>query len=68
MPEHKKHFTITEAARIAEVSRPLLYRAIQDGSLRTWRTWSRGTVRIHKEDLEAWMCSPSAQVETASTA
>lgn len=52
---HTRHFTVTEAAAIAEVSRPTIYRAIKEGCLPTWRTWSRGTQRINKRDLLAWM-------------
>ena len=55
MSTQKNQLTVTQAAAIAEVSRPLLYRAIQDGSLRAWRTWSKGTLRIRREELDAWM-------------
>jgi excisionase family DNA binding protein len=54
MSEQKPHLTITEVMQIVGVSRPLVYRAISDGSLRTWRTWSKGHIRIRREDLDAW--------------
>jgi excisionase family DNA binding protein len=52
--EQKPHLTITEAAKAIGVSRPTLYKAIETGSLRAWRTWSRGNLRIKREELDAW--------------
>jgi excisionase family DNA binding protein len=55
--EERKHFSITEAAAVAQVTRELLYRAIEYGALKIWRPWERANPRIYKEDLEEWMRS-----------
>jgi len=55
MAEQKSNFTISEAARHVGVSRPIIYNAIYDGSLVAWKTWSRGSLRIRVEELNAWM-------------
>jgi excisionase family DNA binding protein len=53
--EQRKHFNLTEAAAIAQVSRDVLYRAIKHGALSVWRPWERGDPRIDKAELERWM-------------
>lgn len=65
--EERKHFSIEEAAAVAQVSRDLMYRAVKFGAIPTWRPHARANQRILKEDLEAWMrnCrSPEVHVTT----
>jgi excisionase family DNA binding protein len=53
--EQKKHYSIAEAAAVAQVSREIMYRAVKHGAIKTWKPWERGVQRIYKEDLEDWM-------------
>jgi excisionase family DNA binding protein len=51
----RKHFSIGEAAAIAQISRDIMYRAVKNGAVRTWRPYANADQRIYREDLEAWM-------------
>lgn len=53
--EERKHFSIPEAAAIAQISRDIMYRAVKFGAIPTWRPYANADQRIYKEDLEAWM-------------
>jgi excisionase family DNA binding protein len=53
--EQKKHYSITEAAAIAQIGRDVLYRAIDHGAIKIWVPYEGGNPRIKKEDLERWM-------------
>lgn len=53
--QERKHFSITEAAAIAQISRDIMYRAVCKGAIRVWRPYANADQRIFKEDLEAWM-------------
>jgi excisionase family DNA binding protein len=53
--EQRKHFSIGEAAAIAQISRDIMYRAVRAGAIPTWRPHATADQRIFKEDLEAWM-------------
>ena len=61
----KPNFTITEVAKIVGLTRPIVYKAIEDGSLRAWRTWARGTLRIRREDLDAWVSGKTTRSAAA---
>lgn len=50
--------TVAEAARIVGYTRPVLYRAIKEGALKTWRPHARGDQRIHLDELHRWAGTP----------
>lgn len=71
IPEERKHFSITEAAAIAQISRDTMYRAVRFGAIPTWRPYANADQRIYKEDLEVWMrtCrSPDVHVADTTSA
>lgn len=65
--EERKHFSIEEAAAVAQISRDIMYRAVKLGAIPTWRPYANANQRIFKEDLDAWMRnsrSPDIHVTT----
>jgi len=52
--DSQRSFTVSEAARIVGVTKPVIYRAIEEGRLITWRPWSKGDQRINIDELNRW--------------
>ena len=55
--------TVGKAAELVLGSsnkKPILYRAIKEGTLKAWRPWSRGDLRINLDELERWAGRTSA--------
>jgi excisionase family DNA binding protein len=54
LSERNQSVTVGRAAAIVGLSKPLLYAAIKEGSLKAWRPWARGDLRINLDELERW--------------
>lgn len=50
--------TVPKAAEIVfgdRNKRQLVYHAIREGSLKAWRPWARGDLRINLDELNRWV-------------
>jgi excisionase family DNA binding protein len=54
IPEQKASVTVGKAAALVGLSKPMLYAAIKEGSLKAWRPWARGDLRINLDELDRW--------------
>ena len=52
--EMKSSVTVGKAAALIGLSKPMLYAAIKEGSLKAWRPWKRGDLRINLDELYRW--------------
>lgn len=55
--------TVGKAAAVVGLQKAVLYAAIKDGTLKAWRPWARGDLRINLDELSRWAGnsnSPSA--------
>ena len=52
--QQKTSVTVGKAAALVGLSKPMLYAAIKEGSLRAWRPWARGDLRINLDELYRW--------------
>ena len=59
MSSAKPSVTVGKAAAIVGLSKPLLYAAIKEGSLKAWRPWARGDLRINLDELNRWSGKPA---------
>jgi len=50
----KTSFTVGKAAQMVGLPKAILYSAIKEGSLKAWRPWSKGDLRINLEELDRW--------------
>ena len=53
-PPLKTSVTVGKAATLLGLSKPTLYAAIKEGSLKAWRPWARGDLRINLDELYRW--------------
>ena len=53
-PARIESFTVGKAAALVGLDRWVLYEAIKDGSLKTWRPHARGEMRINLDELRRW--------------
>ncbi len=62
--EHQRYLTPQEAAEVVRTSRKTIYRRIADGSLPAVRIGDgkRAPVRIHPDDLDAYLARGSEAV------
>ena len=54
LPEKSPSVTVGNAAALVDLNKRVLYDAIKDGSLKAWRPWSRGDLRINLDELARW--------------
>lgn len=47
--------SVAEVSAITGYTKPLIYMEMSQGSLRSYTRGGRGQVRIHRDDLDAWM-------------
>jgi excisionase family DNA binding protein len=64
MSSERISYKVSEAAKVAGVSRYVLYDAIRAGDLRAWQPNPRGDRLILAEDLRAWVTRFPAPVRT----
>lgn len=52
--ERMQSVTVGAAARLVGLQKAVLYEAIKEGSLKTWRPWARADLRINLDELYRW--------------
>jgi excisionase family DNA binding protein len=64
--EIKSSVTVGKAAALIGLSKPMLYAAIKEGSLKAWRPWARGDLRINLDELYRWAGNSTSTGTTAA--
>ncbi len=63
----KKSFSVGEAADYLQLSRRIIYDAIKEGTLKSWRPYSRADQRINIDELHRWaQLAPVSDTTTAA--
>jgi excisionase family DNA binding protein len=50
----KLSVNLPEAARLVGVSKPVIYRAVKEGAIKTFRPWAKGDRRVAVQELHRW--------------
>lgn len=53
-PARIESFTVGKAAALVGLQKAILYEAIKEGSLKAWRPYARGDLRINLDELRRW--------------
>ena len=54
MREETLSVKLSEAARMVGVSKPVIYRAVKEGTIKTFRPWAKGDRRVALQELYRW--------------
>jgi excisionase family DNA binding protein len=52
--ERSQSVTVGRAAAIVGLSKHVLYAAIKEGTLKAWKPWAKGDLRINRDELNRW--------------
>jgi excisionase family DNA binding protein len=65
-PQKIQSVTVGQAAKLLSLQKAMLYAAIKEGTLKAWRPWAKGDLRINLDELHRWAGGPRTTNDAAA--